>query len=181
MFPLHSFPQAFTNVLWRPSLQETPVKHSFLRQRHSLRAPHFERFQREVLKWVNPEQGSKVLREDTVTRWAELTTNQHSESLPYSVWPTTPKIGAAEISSSFVFRRSSFPLDLFQDKTHSFLWLSMSSWKLSNESRCSNSHTYFPTQTFITASHPKLKHYLLGNSQSLQFTKRLVRLFLWLL
>lgn len=44
----------------------------------------------------------------------------------------------------------------------------MSSWKLSNESRCSNSDTYFLTQMFITASHPMLRHYLWGNSRSLK-------------
>lgn len=64
----------------------------------------------------------------------------------------------------YLLKKISFPLDPFQDKTHSFPWLAVPSWKLSSESRCSNSDTYFLTQTFITASHPTLRHYLLGNA-----------------
>lgn len=121
MFPLDSFIQAFTNVLWRSSLQEIPVKHGFLRQRHSLRAICFGRFQWEVLKWVNPEQGPTMLREDTAPQWAELATDPHGKSSPHSVLPTTPKIGATEICSSFVFRRSSFPWIFSRIKPTHFL------------------------------------------------------------
>lgn len=129
---------------------------------------------------LNPEWITMFLRKDA------LSTDEQSSPLANRASPhstqSRPQLPPqnCEICSSFVFLgRSNFPLDPFQDKTHSFPWLAMSSWKLSNESRCSNSDTYFLTQTFITASHPKLMHYLLRNSQSLKPTERSVRLFLW--
>lgn len=84
-------------------------------------------------------------------------TQSHPRLLPQNCW---------NLLFLYLLKKSSFPLDPFQDKTHSFPWLAVPSWKLSSESRCSKSDTYFLTQAFITASHPTLRHYLLGNSRS---------------
>lgn len=82
--------------------------------------------------------------------------------------PRLPPPNCWNLLFLYLLKKISFPLDSFQDKTHSFPWLAVPSWKLSSESRCSNSDTYFLTQTFITASHPPQRHYLLGYSQSLK-------------
>lgn len=92
------------------------------------------------------------------------------EGLDGSRW-AEETMGPWGVSSSFKLTHSSLstllflcllteiwlPLDLLQHEAHSFPWLAVSSWKLSNWSRCSSSHTYFLTQAFITASHPKLR------------------------